>query len=550
MMRLLWIVLVAMASGCSNDSLEAKAPGAWSKDAGAYRQCYGANDCPPGTYCNELGACVPLSATTEAGVSPDAGLPPEVESKSEPPATGKSYLYVAVPQQDMVAKIDSLSLKVSALKVGSSPGALRTVPGQDVAVVLNRLSSTASILRSRADGSDEILTLKTAAGLNQLALAPDGKHAVAFFDVLAAGPSPGAKQSYQEVTLLRLSPGQEAAINLTVGFRPSEVQFDAGSQLAFVVTEQGISTIALAATTKPTIVPTIPLLKDPLKEPTVAEVVITPDGKLALLRQAGVKGIRAVELATKKLIDLPLASDATDLDLTPDGKLALVVLREGAQIVLVDLPSDLADPTGIDTLSTSGYTVGQAELTDDGQHAFLFSNATTQEVVLVADLAARTLGVFPLKKGVRAVRPAPGGATAVILHNKVPGAASPADGVEGLLDRSWGYSLLSLPQSFARLQITEADPGQLAFSSDGKAAFMLLSNPAAAIRALDAIDLSTFLCETVSVGSPPVSVGIVPATGRVFVAQDHPLGRITFVDAATLATKTVTGFELNSYVIE
>ncbi len=543
------LALLALA-GCASD-LAFKEPGAPSSDAAAYRQCYGANDCPPGSTCNELGSCVPLKASSDAGVFPsEAGLPPEVENKSEPPATGKQYLYVAIPQQDTVAKIDSLTLKVRAIKVGSSPGALRTVPGQDVAVVLNRLSGSASILRSRSDGGDEILTLKTAPGLNRLAIAPDGKHAVAYFDVLAAGPSPAAKQSYQEVTLLRLTPGQELAVNLTVGFRPAEVQFDSGSRFAFVVTEQGISTIELATIQKPAIVPLVPLLKDPLKEPKPAEVVITPDGKLALLRQTGVKGIRAVELATKAILDLPLASDATDLDLTPDGKLALVVLREGAAVVLVDLPADLADPKGIDSLSTAGYTVGQAELADDGQHAFLFSNATNQEVVLVADLAARALTVFPLKKGVRAVRPAPGGSTAVILHNKVPGAASSQEGVEGLIDKSWAYSLLSLPQSFARLQITEADPGQLAFAPDGKAAYLLLSNPAAGLRAVDAIDLTSFLCDTVSVGSPPVSVGVVPATQRVFVAQDHPLGRVTFLDTGTLATKTVTGFELNSYVIE
>ncbi len=262
------------------------------------------------------------------------------------------------------------------------------------------------------------------------------------------------------------------------------------------------------------------------------------------------KGIRAVNLATKAITDLPLPAEPTDIDLASGGELALVVLRDANQVALVDLPADLASPADVELLSTSGYVAGQAELTADGKTAFLFTNATSQEVVLVADLEARSLAPLLLKKGVRAVRPAPDGQTALVVHNKVPGEATGADGVEGLIDKSWGYSLIGLQSGFVKLQLVAADPGPSAFAPDSRSAYLLLSDPGQGVRAVEAIDLESFLVRGVSMGSPPVAVGVVPATSRVFVAQSHPMGRVTFIEMGSLATKTVTGFELNSYVIE
>lgn len=541
--------LIVLLAGCGADA-GLNAPKAKS-DAGS-RQCYGANDCTPGHECNELGFCVPMKTTDGSISHSDGGLPPEVESKnkSEPPATGKRFVYVAVPTQDMVAKIDSETLQVHAVKVGTNPGVLQTVKGQDIAVVLNRGSATASLLRSKSDGSDEIITLKTVAGLNQLALAPGGTHGIAYFDLTLTTGNLPPKQTLQEITLLRLEAGKETAINLPVGFRPSSVLYTADGSRGYIVTEQGISVIELALVTKPTLVPTIPLLKDPLKEPKPAEVVITPDGKLALLRQPGVKGIRAVDLSTKAITDLPLGAEPTDLDLTAAGDLAVVVLRDSSEVALIDLPGDLQDPTRIKRLTISGYTVGQATLSADSKQAFLFSNATTQEAVLLADLQAGTVSVFTLKKGVRAVYGSPDGAMAIVLHNKVPGTASPAEGVEAMIDKSWGYSLLSLSASFVKLQLTDADPGQLAIAPDSASAWLLLADATRNVRSVEAIDLSSFLVDSLTLGSLPVSVGIVPTTQRVYVAQSHPLGRVTFIDMSSHQTRTVTGFELNSYVIE
>jgi DNA-binding beta-propeller fold protein YncE len=429
---------------------------------------------------------------------------------------------------------------------------LHTVPGQDVAVVLERLSSTVTVIRSKDDGSDDLVTHQTADGLNQLVLSPDGKYAVAFFDLAKSKGNLSSKQNFQEVTLVRLEPGKEKSVNLSVGFKPSGVQFSKSGSHAYVITEQGISVIQLASVTKPTIVPTIPVLKDPLVEAKPEEVLVTPDGKLALARVPGLSGMRVVDLETESITDIPLSGVPTDLDLTADGSLAVAIQREAEEIALIDIPADLADPSPstLDILPTGGYQAGQATLSPDGKRAFLFTNATNQEVVLVADLTTRDLDVIQLKKGVRSVLSAPDGKTVMIVHNKIPGTPIAQEGFEAFVDKSYGYTLLKLDAGFDKLQLTSADPGPVAFAPDSLMAYLLLNDSALDIRTVEAIDLGSFLVQSVTVGSPPVAIGVMATTSMVYVAQNHPLGRVTFIDMDSHQTKTVTGFELNSHIIE
>ncbi len=545
-----WLSVALLVSlvGCSESAdltAGAQAPPRDEGNAGAER-CFGANDCPPGWQCNEFGYCSPLSAA-DGGVGGDA-QPAEVEEDREAPQGGKRYVYVAIAEQDMVVKIDSKTLQVRTIKVGDNPGALRTVGGEDLALLLDRDDATATLLRSKADGSDEVLTLPTARGLNRLAVSPDGRFAVAYFVVSReASELPG--DTFQEVTLLRLASHQ--SVDLSVGYRPSGVQFSADGTRAFVITEQGVSVIDLAETVAPAIVPTISYFEDPLTEAKPEEVRVTPDGELALLRQPGVAGLRAVELSTGEIHDLPLPGVPSDLDLTPDGKLALAVLRDQRQLAIIDLERFLAEPgPGAIEILQSEHRFGQATLTGDGRRVFLFTNATDDEVLLVVDLATRTLAAIPLQKAVRAVRPAPDGKTAMILHSKKPGPPTTTDNLEDYVDRRHGYSLLDVESGFVKLQLTDAAGGASTFDPSGETAYLLLSDPQLGVRLVEAIDLISFLVVRVPLGSNPASVGLVPATNQVFVAQNHPLGRVTFIDQESQTTRTLTGFALNSQVIE
>ncbi|MBW2278404.1 MAG: hypothetical protein JRF63_12995, partial [Deltaproteobacteria bacterium] len=68
------------------------------------------------------------------------------------------------------------------------------------------------------------------------------------------------------------------------------------------------------------------------------------------------------------------------------------------------------------------------------------------------------------------------------------------------------------------------------------------------IKRTEIIDLSTFLVDSLELGSPPTAAGYATNTDKVFLAQEHPAGRITFVGVHDDSVKTVTGYALNDEI--
>jgi DNA-binding beta-propeller fold protein YncE len=117
---------------------------------------------------------------------------------------------------------------------------------------------------------------------------------------------------------------------------------------------------------------------------------------------------------------------------------------------------------------------------------------------------------------------------------------------------SYGFTLLDLATGFSKLQLTPVDPGPFAYAPDGTKAYVALDggDGATATRALQIVTTRTGVVSTVALGSPPSAVGILPVAAQAFTAQRHPLGRVSFVALDTDAMRTVTGFDLNSHVVQ
>ena len=159
---------------------------------------------------------------------------------------------------------------------------------------------------------------------------------------------------------------------------------------------------------------------------------------------------------------------------------------------------------------------------------------------------------WPLKKAVRAVGISPSGTTAIVLHAKQAGDPATASTVDEYIDRSYGYSLLDMATGFAKLQVTPVDPGPFTYAPGRQQGLRRARwrrrrdrDPRAPGR--DHPDRRR--ARRKALGSPPSAVGILPGAGEAFVAQRHPLGRVTFVDLVTDAVRTITGFDLNSHIV-
>jgi DNA-binding beta-propeller fold protein YncE len=555
-MHMRWLIaLSASLAGCGATDIEGAPGGDWGVGDAGTVGCVTSNECAPGFYCSEFGYCLPLP-----GEGPgDGGMPPEeVEYALGEPITSSRYIYVAMTEQDELVRIDGQTLAVRSTQVGEAPEVVVAIPGTDGVIVLDSHNGTATIVRPAGE-LDEKRVLPTLQNLNRLDVDPSGRYAVAWFDLAKQirDGGLGGIGSFQDVTLIALAPGLERAVDLTVGFRPRDIKFDAQGRRAYVITEDGVSVIDMgyALTHGPSIVPPI-AVADPMYSPETAEVDIEATGTYAAVRQSGAPTLRIVDvggLEPGRVWELPLASPATDIDLAPDGSRLYVVQRDARVLSIVDVPADVHDPAGVETIDLSNASVGSLVLSVDGTRALMFTNATADERIslLRLDEPGTPYVTWPLKKAVRAVGISPSGTTAIVLHAKMAGDPATATNVEEYIDRSYGYSLVDLTTGFAKLQITPVDPGPFAYAPDGRKAYVALDggDDVTAPRALQIVTTQTGVVVEKQLGSPPAAVGILPGAGQAFAAQRHPLGRVTFVDLATDAVRTLTGFDLNSNIV-
>lgn len=556
-------LLAVLLAGCGAAGADEAggAPGFPDAGAGGLPECFSSNECPTGWTCSEFGTCQPPSGPPGDG---GAGVPEEVEEELGAPVSSLRYVYVPMTEQDSLARIDGSTLEVRSLRVGEQPRVVAAAPDSDTAVVLDAVNGIATIVRPTA-GADEKTTLATLPHLNQILIDPTGRHAVAWFDLAKAVQEAGGLDavdqigSFQDVTVIALPPGEPQAVDLTVGFRPRAVAFDQDGAHAFVITEDGVSVLDLAGTIQdgPAIVVPIPVTPDPFADPATVEVQVTPTGTFAVARETGVAALHVVGLlgadaGAIETIDLPAAP--TDVDLSPDGARAYAVLRDASALAVVTLPAAAGEASQVELLDLGGAVVGSLTLARDGHRGILFTNATAEErlTVIELDQADYPFQHWPLQKTIRAVHLSPDGETAIVVHAKAPGDPDDAATFDEYIDRSHGYSVFEVGRGFAKLQITPVETGSLAFAPDAPRAYVALDggDQEGAVTELQIIELDTGVVRPVALRSPPDAVGVLPGAQVSFVSQRHPLGRISFLDIAGGNMRTITGFDLNSRIID
>lgn len=536
------------------------------------------------------------AGTTTAGSDPTTGAPPEVEDEGDfrvPRASGK-YVYTASETTDSVAVIDTATLAIDVVAVGQAPTVVQPIPGQSgeagAAVVLDRGSDDVAVLRTSEAGVTTVDLHAVTPGANNLAVAPDGSYVLVYHDI--DGPEQPGPGSDQELTVLALA--DDAAYSMTVGAHPREVVFATDRTRAWVITAAGVNVVefaALAAVGKP---PLLPVTDDPGIDPDTLEVQVVASEGLALARVDGAAVITVTDLASgeRTVVDLP--ASPTDLDIAPNGQFAVLTLPGLGGSSFLELPLPLVGGGQFTEHAVAGEYVGQSAVGHTGDVMLLFTTVDPSPIVagppddlrapeddpLFASTGSSgstggssdtgdpgTTGddtgdaphVDPRQRitlarrdgqgwdlvtqfveiPVASVGVAPDSRNAILVHAEDPGNAA----------AKWSYSLFDLVPAFPLMkrQTTAAPPGPVLFTPDGGRAAVLLREDAAQVKKVDLVDLATFIVDPLPLGSPPEGAGYVDATAKIFVSQEHPTGRITFV-GPTGEVQTVTGYVLNDSV--
>ena len=541
-------------------------------------------------------------AADETGGAP----PPEMEDEGDfrvPRASGR-FVYSASETTDSVAVIDSVTLAIDVVGVGRGPTVVAPLTADGVVAVLDQAGNDVAILRTDDQGRTTVEIVPTSPGANNLAVSPDGTLLYVYHDV--DGPEELGPGSDQELTVLDVAAGQ--AYEMTIGAHPRDVVFDATGSAAYVVTDDGVNvvpTAELAMIGKPALVPVV---DDPAIDPATLEIQVAADQGTALARIAGDPRLFATDLASGEQFTFELPAPSTDLDVAADGSFAIVTLpsTSGSRFVELALPVGPGDEPVVHDVA--GEYVGLAHLSPDGQTMLLYTtvdpfmmeapldpgltspldplaggsgsggstttsgstgstgdtgdSGTTGDSTTGSDdgpgdvpsdqdprqrvtIARRDGGTWAeritlfVDHPVVSVGMAPDGANAMLLHEADP----------ELPATPWSYTLLDLVARFPvkKLQVVEAEPGPVVFTPDGDRSVVLLRDDALAIHRIDLVDLRSFIVDGLGLGSPPEGAGYVDATEKIFVSQEHPTGRITFLDRDG-NVETVTGYRLNDAV--
>lgn len=472
----------------------------------------------------------------------DTGPPPEreVESNYESPVATGRYVWITNPKSGRVAYIDAITLDVKLVEAGNAPTFLAAVPSppeQDVALTLNVLSDDATLLRKTATG----LTARTFAthhGANALKLSTDGRWAIAWTDSKSVSAS-SKTDGFQDLTVVDLSEKVPPTV-LAVGYRPITVGFTRDGKHAWAVTQDGVTVVDLEG--GPIVSKNVPIADDPLADTGTRDVSVTPDASWAIIRRDGSNAVGFVSLTTGARVKVELSGPVTDLDLSEDGSRALAVVRDKAEVAILPIPAITEKPTDLKTLTIAGETIGSVSIAKSGKSAVLYTNAVPTERFTVLKLDdPPSFSVQKLYSPVLAVFPTDDAKNAIVLHEKAKGDASAHVAAFSVVPIAAG-----LP---AKIVGTDAYPRAVVLAPENDRAVITERDDSRKIYGAFLAKMPSLSVTRYPLASPPIAAGIVGAARRAYVAQEHPEGRITFIDLDGGTARTLTGFELSARVV-
>ena len=603
------MVFVILASACSNSSdggtfgaaVPSAAENGGSSGSGGFSGATGSGE---GTLSPGFDAGLPPETKTESAfespvatgnivwiANPTSGLVAYIDSSSfsvQTVAAGDAPTYLAaIPSTTGDVAIVQNALSHDATVLDNRSGVL-----------------TSTTFPSTIDANSWAVSTQDPTNANEM----NARWAIAWTDFTRIS-NPDPTQGFQEIAIFDLSGGTSARAPqiLTVGYRPAQFAFSADESTAYAVTQDGISVIDLVGGTEPRVTANLPLqalgssdgttvdaapgeqdagdttpdanaidasapeastpdastldantldasTATPEASPSgtstpdatvgtsssgAPDVSFRPDGSMALVRLDGSNVISVIALPGGVTTSVVLPGAPTDLTIAPSGDFAVAVLRDASTVVILPLPGIASDPNSFSLVPVAGATIGRAIVTKGGTSILLFTTAAPIDAMVVMNAASHAYRQVTLHSPVLAVFPTDDEQNAVVLHNVTPVAGSDVKGAFSLVPVA-----ASLP---ATIQSLTAAPTAVAIDGASDRALVTLRDDTTGTYGVDLALFPSLQVVPFSLASPPIAAGIVGGEG--YVAQDFDEGRITFIDLATQAERTITGFDLGARIV-
>jgi hypothetical protein len=377
------------------------------------------------------------------------------------------------------------------------------------------------------NGTDVADTLPVAGTYNAIAFSDDGSYGIAYVDFEQNIVVDGVL-NLTGVVALDLNTGARTVV--PVGFAADRVLFTneggASTTKAVVLSRNEVAVVDLVAQ-PPSVEVTFPLTLDPDDPVEPTSVDLTPDGRYALISTLGSSDLYALDLEQHAINIVELAESPADLQVW-DAHDRTVLVYSNRPVV------ELLDHTFFDVESFD-LDESMTDVVLSGDNAVLFSTGNQHDLYRF-DFSDQDVIEYRLQNPAVSVHVAPTGEYALALTRAE---GSSGQGVDALYDLNPGMEIIDLRSDDSEAFLLEGQGLGVAYSSDESslAALVLQED----IDYLYRLDLYTRDAREIELSAPPVAIGSLP-DGTFWITHDAGLGLVTFLDSEGDVVSEVGGF--------
>ena len=363
---------------------------------------------------------------------------------------------------------------------------------------------------------------------NKIAYAADGRFGIAYLDFTDESLNLTGVVNLNSVIAIDLIEG--SATPISVGFAADRVLFvedaDLGATKAVVLSRNSVALIDLLQDIPQTEV-TFPLTLDPDASVIPVGVDLTPDGRYALISVQDSSDLYTLDLESQSINIVELSSSPAAMSVDASAESTVLVFDKRSKV-------DVLDHAFFD-IETFNLDEAMDQIEAGDGYAVLWNDNEKHDVYRL-DLNSGELVEYRLQNPAVDLEVAPGGDFAVALTRAEDGFGS---GVEGVYDASPGMEILDLRDDDTQPFLLEGQGLGVVFSqSDTELHALVLQQGQDYLYQLD---LYTGVAVEIDLSQPPVAIGSM-ADGSFYITHTSGLGLVSFLDPVTGNVTEIGGF--------
>ena len=270
-----------------------------------------------------------------------------------------------------------------------------------------------------------------------------------------------------------------------------------------------------------------PLTLDPDSVVVPVGVELTPDGRYALISVQGSADLYALDLESRSINIVELSARPSDMAVNTLTDHTVLVFGNGSVVDVLDH----------DFFEVQSFTLDEpmTNIQDASDFSVLYNTAGGHDVYRL-DLDTTDLVEYRLQNPAISLHMAPTEEYAIALTRAEGGFGS---GVDDLYNRNPGMEIIDLRGDETQPYLLEGAGLGVAFSPQPAALHALVLQED--VDYLYQLDLYTGLAEEIELSGRPVSIGSMP-DGTFYITHEETLGLVSFLDPSTGKVTEVAGF--------